>query len=108
MGFRMFKLGRLLLFLIFISVTSLFLIFHKVNMVRNYYEFLVEEEQAVMNELALFIEEDIEEKTNIYTSTQSSQVSDIKLDVPKSDVPKTQKNGMLRQIDEMKLEKVKE
>ena len=58
MVFRVFKtqLGKLFLFLIFISVGGLYFVFHKVTMIRDYYQYLVAQEENLQQQLSILEE----------------------------------------------------
>ena len=58
MVFRVFKtqLGKLFLFLIFVSVGGLYFVVHKVTMIRDYYQYLVEEEQHLQEQMSILRE----------------------------------------------------
>ena len=81
MVFRVFKtqLGKLFLFLIFISVGGLYFVFHKVTMIRDYYQYLVEEEQHLQEQMSILRE---------FGAQLDKQIDDIPKAEPKAE-PKT-------------------
>ena len=120
MVFRVFKtqLGKLFLFLIFISVGGLYFVFHKVTMIRDYYQYLVEEEQhlqeqmSILQEFGAQLDRKVENIPKGETQTLEPSTNymdqDDEIEGDKGDDKKPVKVERLREKDHMKLAKVLE
>ena len=117
MVFRVFKtqLGKLFLFMIFISVGGLYFVFHKVTMIRDYYQYLVEEEQhlqeqmSILQEFGAQLDRKVENipKGDVETIHPSTNYMDQEDEI-EGDDKKPIEVERLREKDHMKLAKVLE
>ena len=112
MVFRVFKtqLGKLFLFLIFVSVGGLYFVFHKVTMIRDYYKYLVEEEQILHEQMTLLAEFGAQLGREV-SQTNDPGTSYIEETEETTEPPQTSKKDTveverLREKDHMKLSKV--